>query len=215
MNGSNIMINAIISSKHHFSKGITLTIQNGKSTWTVDRNSQKYKYGTCIFGPKSSKKDGILNPNVDIDDFILLIKLIFEFTGCLNGNPDCLEISSEENISRRDVIDHIYNTPLEHKIKFVHVQQCGCNMGRCDEITSISVSEEDHKTYGEVMCILGDRAQFEGGDIYEYPDSVILSLDRITTLPQSIHENSCYGPDQVIIEKLDPEMVYLAWSYGR
>ncbi len=45
-------MNAVVTNDHHFSKGVTLTIKDGKSIWSINQQQQKYKYGNSIMGKK-------------------------------------------------------------------------------------------------------------------------------------------------------------------
>jgi hypothetical protein len=103
-------MNAIVTNKHHFCKGITLSIQNNKLSWKVDKEMQRYKYGTC--GLLQSNRDGILDPQDSLDDFILLINLIFEFTGTLTwwGNENGKYIATFTNNLQIKSMNLLWNT---------------------------------------------------------------------------------------------------------
>jgi len=223
-------MNATVTNKHHFCKGVTLSIQNDKLTWKIDKDMQKYKYGiykyvTCGF--IQSDRDGQLDPQ-KLDDFILLIELIFEFTGSLTYHKyenkkytvmltNYLQIESEQNLTQWDIVKCIYDTPLEHIVKFVGIGHCGCNMGHCSAITGISINDKEFKTYGDVMAVLGDETTTENGNTYyEYPDSLLLTLEQITNLPGKIHCGyTCYSDKEIVTESLDPNTIYLSYGYGR
>ena len=223
-------MNAIVTNKHHFCKGVTLSIQNDKLSWKVDRDMQKYKYGTYKYGTCGfiqSDRDGQLDPQ-KLDDFILLIELIFEFTGsltyCKYENKkynvmltDHLQIVSDQDLTQYDIVKCIYDTPLEHSVKFIRIGHCGCNMGHCGAITGISIDDKEYKTYGDVMALFGDETITEDGNTYyEYPDSVLLTLEQITQLPDKIHSTWYCGSDKKIVtESLDQNIIYLSYSYGR
>ena len=217
-------MNAIITSKHHFCEGVVLTIQNDKLSWKVNKDKQKYKYGTCGFA--QSNADGLLDLQ-QLDDFISLINLVFEFTGTLTyqkyENKKCtvvstnrLQIESDQNLTQWDIVNCIYSAPLEWNVRFVRVGTCGCNMGHCGAVTSITVDCEEYKTYGDVMALLGDEVTLDGNHYYEYPDSVLLTLERITNLPDKICSGpTCRGNKEIVTEHLDPNTIYLSYSYGR
>src|SRR5579872_5756842 len=160
-------MNLIVTNNHHFSKGVTLRINDNKLTWEIDREKQKYKYGTGVFGKKASDNDGILDPENSLDDFIALLQLIFEFTGC---GTHYIKIESNDNtnaniISVWDVIKLIYNTPLEHDVRFVRFGTCGCNMGHCGEITGINIDDTRYTTYGDIMKLFS--MEYEGEESEE------------------------------------------------
>jgi hypothetical protein len=64
-----------------------------------------------------------------------------------------------------DVIECIYNTPLEQKVKFVRIGYCGCNMGNCSAVVNVRIDGNEYNTYGDVMSLFGP----------EYPDSIWLN----------------------------------------
>lgn len=206
---------AVVTNSHHFSKGVTLTIDNGILSWRIDWNKQRHKFGSWPFEPKvSNKESGLLDPVSSIDDFVMLVKLVFEFTGCFNN--DYYKIKSNDNVSFDDIINCIYNTPLDQKVKFIQIGTCGCNMGHCGAITGISIDPTEYQTYGDLMALFGDKVEVDGHTYYEYPDSVWFSLEKITELPEKIHEGfSCYNKLVPINIELDPNTTYLAWSFGR
>ena len=71
----------IITNSHHICKGIVLILKNSKVEWNVNWEDQKNKYGIFQkYSPAVSRKDGILDPVNSLDDFIVLINLMFEFT---------------------------------------------------------------------------------------------------------------------------------------
>jgi hypothetical protein len=90
-------------------------------------------------------------------------------------------------------------------------------MGYCNTITSVSVDDEKYETYGEVMALLGDEVIPEDGNAYyEYPDSVLLDLEQIKNLPNTIHsKHSCCGNMEIVKEELDPNTIYLSYGYSR
>lgn len=166
------MMNALVINTHHFSEGVTLTIHDSKSSWTIDRENQRFKYGTAIdFCGQISQKAGTLDPVNSFDDFVLLIKLVFEFTGC-----EGLKIESQQNLTQWDIINHIYNTPLEHHVRFVHVGRCGCNMGHCSEIVSVTIDNKDYKTYGDLMALFGCPTEREMTDIFIMNIPIVFGL---------------------------------------
>jgi hypothetical protein len=219
-------MNAIITNKHHFCEGITLTIKDGKLTWSVDRDAQKYKYGTVPLHIPYADRHGILDPKNSLDDFIKLLNLVFEFTGTLTYNKrennawvahltKNLQIS-DPDLSTKSVVETIYNTPLEHEVKFVEVSHCGCNMGHCGAITGVDVDSHTYKTYGEVMALIGTQAIVDDFTYYEYPDSVLLDLEKATEFPDEIHDGySCCYPKKKLDNVWDPNTVYLSYGFSR
>jgi hypothetical protein len=146
------------------------------------------------------KKDNIktLDPANSLDDFIESIIFAFIFTGI----SECIK---SEDITVGSIIKCIYNTALEQKVKFIRIGRCGCNMGHCSAVLSAKVDDNEYKTYGDVMTLFG----------CEYPDSVWLTLERITEIPEIHEDENCYKPKILATEKLDPNIIYLAWGWTR
>ena len=219
-------MNATVTNNHHFSKGVTLTIKDGKSFWSVDNKEQKYKYGTIR--TQNDTDTVILNPNNSLDDFVKLINLVFEFTGTLTDYeeydpvhyniPNNLKIKSDDNYNQWTILKHIYNTKLEHHPRFVRLGHCGCNMGNCGEVTGFERDNNEYETYGDLMKLFGYGTikDADGNAYYSYPDSVLLCIERIKELPKKIHNgNSCLSEEIDINEELDKNEIYLSWCYGR
>lgn len=145
-------MNAIITNTHHFCKGVTLYITDGQLRWHIDPEAQRYKYGTGR--SPQHKCGGYIDPATFMDDFVALINLVFEFTGC---DPDRhLKINSDTSLTVKDVINTIYDAPLEHNVKFIQIGHCGCNMGHCNAVTGYSISDSEYKTYGDLMKLFTD-----------------------------------------------------------
>jgi hypothetical protein len=175
----------------------------------------------------------ICDPDNSIDDFVESLNQAFRFTGtlsittCKNGKWEKemygkLYIESKTNIDTLDIVKFIYDYPLEKQIKFIRIGRCGCNMGYCDAITGVDIDNTTYKTYGQVMALFehdeGDYVSPNGKleMCYEYPDSVMLGLERIVTLPLQIHEkHSCLGKQVDVQDKLDSNIVYLSYGYSR
>ena len=214
-------MNATVTSSHHFSEGVKLVITNGKCQWYVDSEKQKHKYGTGMMTRKTDEVSGLVNPAESLDQFIKLINLIFEFTGCCVAYwgevEDSLLIDSKEDLTQWDIIKTIYDTKLEHKVNFVHIGTCGCNMGNCGAITSVTVDEIDYETYGDLMKLFGYPVADSHGNIYYcYPDSVWFMIRQASRLPETIHKgNSCYSETIKHDKQLDSEKVYLQWEFTR
>lgn len=207
-------MNAIVTNHHHFSRGVKLIIENGYPKWYDDAKKQRGKYGTDA--ARNPKFDGLLEPSKNIDDFVTLINLIYEFTGC---EPDTyFKIDSKEKINNQDIIYYIYRCPLEQKINFVSIKHCGCNMGHCDAVIKYHISNKKYETYGDLVKYFSHDNELtdnNGSKYYEYPDSVWFSVEKIDALPDKIHQDYCRGNVIKVEEKLNPEKVYLSWSFGR
>jgi len=50
-------------------------------------------------------------------------------------------------------LNHIYNTPLEKNVKFVHMSTCGCNMGNCGTLVGVEIDDTNYQTYGKKSWI--------------------------------------------------------------
>jgi len=210
----------IITNNHHFCEGIVLTLQNGNLKWSIDSNKQKFKYGTGVRSGASEFRDGVLDPKNNLDDFIKLLNLVFEFTGtitniCYNKTLISPLQISDSNLSTKNVVEMIYNMKLEHEIKFVKISTCGCNMGYCSAVTGVNIKSKTYKTYGEVMSIFGYEATIDGFTYYEYPDSVLLNLNRITEIPSEIIDYKTHNPIKNENIKLDQDTVYLSYAFSR
>lgn len=210
----------IVTNSHHFCKGIKLTINNETKEliWSINTEQQKYKYGTVqIF---NSQVDGIIDPKRSISEFVLLLTCIFEFIGV---NPKrYLKSDSMSNFDYVKILKRIYDQPLEHQVKFVHIGTCGCNMGHCGAVTGIDVSESEYRTYGDLMRLFGDETwidqdlpKSEDNVYYEYPDCVHFWLEQITEFPKVHQGGLCGNPlidSDITMEK---DVVYLAWGFSR
>lgn len=204
-------MNATVINNHHFCQGIKLEIVNGENKWSIEGEKQKTKYGTCIFGKPvlDEPEFRYFDPKNSMDDFVKLLNLIFEFTGCWYES----EII-DGYVSRKEVLEHIYKTPLEQKVKFVSIGHCGCNMGHCGAVTGIEIKE--YKTYGDIMELFSGGYKDEDESFYEYPDSVWIFIERIIELPKKIHSGqTCYSELIDTPCKLDDNQVYVSWSYSR
>lgn len=215
-----------VTNSHHFCEGVELFIDGDNHQWKVDKISQKLKYGTCPLGKQSDETDGILNPQNNVTDFIKLLNLAFEFTGCLTNRGKIynqLEIS-KEGVTTKDVVELIYNKKLEHKVGFVCLSQCGCNMGHCDVITGVHYCSDEMKTYGDVMSLFGYPVVVDGFTYFEYPDSVLLSLEKVdgSIVTSQVYERFTHKPTSIRCEcgecenpTFDPDTIYLSYEYGR
>ena len=198
-----------ITNSHHFCEDVTLSIDYGKLVWKV-KNDKTNKIRT-------------LEPENSIDDFVTAIKLAFEFTGvCFetsysNTYFDYIKIETTGKMEGIDVIDYIYNYPLEHSVKFIRMSHCKCNMG-CEAVIDIIIGENEYKTYGDLMRSFGMDFKFIPEDsktYYGYPDSVWIWLERIDGLPEVMYKNNCSETFVKVKETLDPNLTYLSWEYTR
>lgn len=212
-------MNIIVKNDHHFCKGVELLIEkpytgiSGRQKWKISSEDQKYKYGTCsLFGKNSPfEEDRVLNPEKSREDFIHLLELIFEFTGT---GAEYLKIENGDNVNKWDIVESIYNTPLEHNIQLIHISHYDCNMGHCSGINDASIDEREYKTYGDVMELFGNKVEDKNGRIYyAYPDSAWLHIKE-TTGEKHV---GCYCVNKgvPITEKLNSDKIYLLWGYGR
>lgn len=156
-----------------------------------------------------------------MEDFILLIDIVFRFTGvCFDVSytgefTDYFNKNKEPNMDTLEIIQFIYKQPLERKVKFIHMQTCGCNMGYCGAITGVDVDNNEYKTYGDLMALFGDNLIIADKNYYGYPDSVMFSI-RTAKLPKSIHSGeTCYSEKIPLNISLDPDTEYLEWQFCR
>lgn len=201
-------MNATVLVVHHFCHGVTLKIVDGKLFWEIDEEEQREKYG---FGPAvdipglrfGKNPLHFENKKIDptrVDDFVGLLDVIFEFTGCTfiddrDGNQiDLMRIVSDQEPkpTSEEVLKVIYETPLEHEITWVRPVWCNVresknslDMSRCQDPQRFVLSGEAMpKTYGDVMSyfvqrISSPRILHNGQRYYEYPDYLFSSIKRI------------------------------------
>lgn len=192
-------MNAKITNLHNFCEGYALTIKNDKPEWCLRRKNQRV--------------EEILNPIHSIDDFIKIIHTAFSFTRA----PETLTIENEQKLTKWNVIDYIYNTPLEYNVTFVRIDKCDCNFEHCSTVVGINVDQNEYKTYGDVFKLFGVAITDENGHTYyEYPDSTYLYLQQIYNLPKKVHEGgSCNNNKINVTEKMDPNKIYISWYYNK
>ena len=223
-------MNAVVTNVHHFSHGVTLTIEDGKSMWSLDSSHYLFnkmsKSSESLKEPSSLPERITLDQKNSIDDFIQLISLAYMFVGTLASEKigtisNDIKIEDNDNLTQWDIVNHIYNTPLEYKIKLIRYSQCGCNMGHCWALTGVDVDDKDFTTYGDVISTFarGKVTSEDGKEIYWiYPDSVFLFTTRIYELPKQVHsKGSCYSKKVNLNLDLEFEqdVIYLSWGYGR
>ena len=169
-----------------------------------------------------------LKPKDNIEDFITLIDVVFRFTGsCFdpyygNNFVDYVNIQAGEDckdMTTLDLFRFIYRQPLTHDVRFIRLGYCGCNMGYCNALVGIDIDNSKYETYGDLMKLFGDTIKIEEDSIneyYSYPDSVMFSIRRINKLPPKIHRgSSCCSEVVPVGQKLDLDVIYLAWEYNR
>ncbi len=212
-------MNAVVTNVHHFSRGVTLTIENGKPKWRLDHSRQSSR-------PSESAKETILDPTNSIEDFLQLLSIAYMFVGTLGNQysrtvENDLKIESEDNLTQWDIVNFIYKIPLEHEIKLVRFSQCGCNMGHCGALVGVNVDDKVYTTYGDVISTFAfDKiTSNDGNEVYwMYPDSVFLYTERIYELPKQIHSKaSCYSEkvDLNLDLEFEQDVIYLSWEYSR
>ena len=222
-------MNVVVRNPHHFSRGVTLEIVDGICKWKVNNEEQKNKFGTYLWGKDVEtvhlNDDGYVDPK-SFDDFSKLLNLVFEFTGsafyCGTDSIEdhMLEIdsqSSDQEVGVSDIFRAIYDTPLDVDIRFISFGYCGCNMGHCNDITSVTVLDEIPKTYGDVMKILGCERKRDELSVYEYPDSVWITIKHVTEedLPTEISKDMCSSEKIPLSIELNPNLNYIMLECGR
>lgn len=212
-----------VTNGHHFCKGVTLEVSAEKKlTWTVDKERQKFKYGTIRV--QEGGDVAVLDPNKSPDEFVNLLQVIFEFTGCC---PDKLDIKHDDEklnkdferdltAERQSVIDLIYNYPLERKARFLWFDYgCGCDDPDCHpncpkpKISNFQMMPLA-TTYGDLLKSLGEKTTTGGVTYYDYPDSVWLFVKPITAFHKAV--DSVKGK---LGAETDAETLYLRFYYDR
>lgn len=207
----------VATGTHHFQKGLTLIVTGDEWKWI---------YSSDKSGSQTNQK--YLDPTNSIENFVNLIDIVFRFTGvCFDISyshtfDDCIQIKTGEDMKTMttlELIRWIYDRPLEHKVRMVHLATCGCNMGHCGAIVGIEIDETEYQTYGDLMKLFGGPIRPKedpDNEYYGYPDSVCLSIRYIYDLPSSIYDgNSCYSKRVPVTQTLDPNITYLSWEYSR
>jgi hypothetical protein len=207
-----------VTNNHHFCNGVTLDISpEGKLTWTIDTEKQKYKYGTV----RVNAVDGtlVLNPHESLEEFCKLINIMFEFTGMDPSNLVISGVFDADSVRthREKVLRTIYETPLDRPVQFVQLTTCGCNMGHCGEIVGVELQKDEPKTYDDLFKRFGPLSTNEDGlEYYEYPDSVWLCVEPVKSFPEFVHaEHSCFSEKIPYPLQQDPAVAYIAYSYFR
>lgn len=180
----------VVTNEHHFCEGVELVITDGRVSWRVNRQGQQTEY----------------DPSSSLNDFIECINLAFEFTGCARRIV-CGDLTLSE------IVNAVYSTPLEQSVRFVYIMTCTCDMGNCGAVNGVEICDTEYETYGDVIKLLSfnQTDTVDGAEYYEYPDSVLLRLRRITSLPD-IYTN-CHGSPTPCTLTLDPEVVYISYAY--
>lgn len=203
-----------VKSKHHWFGNRYLEIKtlDGKlfSKKWVRTSTEQQGYDNM---PKDQEMEfSDFENKANIDD----IYQTFALTGC---GPSYLEV---ENATPDEVMKLLYNTPLPKNLELVWFGQCGCNMGHCGAITSIETLDlPEQKTYQDLFKYFGEYNQREEGyEYYEYPDSVFLSLDKVTGDNEENYDvylepSGCYGKKTNIHKIFDQSKIYITYSYGR
>jgi hypothetical protein len=204
-----------ITSSHHWSVNIKLIlhikIEDEKKT--IIRREWYNKDEPIIFG------DTIKN---GIDEAVVLFKLTGVFPGWLSLD--------NKKFSLQEIYSLLYAMPFSAKdcVRFIQFNICGCNMGYCGAIEGYRLISEKLETFGNVLSLWGsENLEYDedGKEVtyYEYPDSVILSIENALEKHHTIkiYNNSCYKePITVDLrEKLKGENLdnkeYFTFSYTR
>jgi len=192
---------SIIKSNHHFNTNVHIVVNDDLDILHIYCNNKDYM--RC----DSS------------DDFIKKLQIIFRFTG-IDLYPDN-KWSKEyvpfgESITKDDkqmdyeslkkLINNIYNLPLDFDFKFINSGICGCNMGHCSTVIGYNLDNSNYTKYGQIMRKFG----------LEYPDSVLLFIEKIDELESEYPVGWCSNKQKVKNDiVLDPNIVYLTWYYNR
>ncbi len=197
---------------------------NKNITLYINTNTNKFIWQIKNLDPTQSdptKPDQtkILNP-ANLNDFITLIYTVFTFT------RDCFELSAgntfSNNIDTRsgsnqptttlNLIKMIYEQPLEHNFKLVHIRECKCNMGHCAAHIGIDIDTTKYKTYGHLMSVFGYPIEVDNYKYYGQYDDDYLCIEQIYELPDTIYDGiSCYSKKIPVVQKLDPNVTYIRY----
>lgn len=164
----------------------------------------------------------VINPNGsvkrfwnDIDassmDLIEELHAMFCFTGI---EPSRIQ---SDGGSVNDIYKLLYDIPFPGDVRFMHISTCGCNMGHCSGFKGAKV-EPPVDTFGEAMALLGIEEEMDGITFYQYPDSVLLSMDWWTKeIERKYLSSRCPydSPREPEPLHLDPTVRYIFYSYGR
>lgn len=235
-------MNAKVTINWHSCQGITLDIIDGKLFWTVVKQKWKYiipansddevdedeLYDRFQFGKKQHQFNSSPVDVNHIEDFVGLLDIIFEFTGCAfllpkigslkeKDKEDCfmkIESSDSNPPTPEQILDLIYQTPLEHPIRFVMADWCE----KCQTALSYANHHfQDCQTYGEVMKRFNDidrPALLKSGfEYYEYPDGVFLSVKRVTQA--DVQNERCVHSLPEDLPILDQNYIYVYDTYDR
>ncbi len=113
----------------------------------------------------------------------------------------------------------IYDIEFTMPVVAIYVDTCGCNMGYCGAVIGYEETGA-YKSVNDLFCMLGQSPTYgeddEFNDYYEYPDSVILTLEKLEELPQLTTEKGCKNanvePKKITIT---PDAYYVTANYGR
>ncbi len=185
-----------VTNSHHFCKGFTLDIEDGKLRWTVDKHEQRFKFGTIRVQDDGTTT--VVNPLGSDEEFTSLLGLIFEFTG---AHPGHLHIKPD-GVERQEILDLIYNQPLKRKVRLVEI-----STGGGPTITRAEM-QPPAKTYRDLFKCFGQQLTEHDVTHYEYPDSVWLFLKVIDGRQREEIQR---------LNKLDPddEALYIDFCYDR
>lgn len=120
-----------------------------------------------------SVPDAVHEMVVDQDsDVAIALERLFMWLG---AGPETMRVAGA---SVADVYRLVYAMAFPGDVRFVRASTCGCNMGHCEEVTAVKITEHAIGTYGAAMATLGIRALCKPTDVayFEYPDSVWLYL---------------------------------------
>jgi hypothetical protein len=157
----------------------------------------------------------------DVNLFILLFEQLYSTFGVIE---DLTIVGG----TYKEVYRHLYNLPVpsELQLKVVRLSTCGCNMGYCGAIVDytihkvktiedlLKIIEIPYKHCDRCQCCICLKTAGAPDHYYEYPDSVVLFVDKLTELPAIV---DTYPHDNIIkaITQLEPGYNYISLSYGR
>jgi hypothetical protein len=150
--------------------------------------------------------------NLDLQDPATCVKFLDNMFGFLGVGVNRLTVAGG---TIGQVLRFIYALPIPEGVAWVHLSTCGCNMGHCDAVTRITVTDPLPHTFEDMFKLWGDiECEIEPGLVaYEYPDGVILRVKSIEALPVL---NKCSGGHlvQPNIPILGKQKLF-SWSYSR
>jgi len=154
---------------------LIMSIKDGQVTGLKFNNWRKNRCSNHHKHDKELTAEFINGKMVPNDVFL---EFLFGFTGI---GPDVLIMDS---LTPKLFYNYIYNIEFTTPIVGIFINTCGCNMGHCSAV----MGYEKTGTFNNIKELfewVGQEPVYEEfKDYYEYPDSVMLQLKHIDSLPK-------------------------------